>query len=135
MKQKNIALALLSLAAVGMMGLSSCETVKNAVSGIGEAIEGAGLNPFEPTDDVSAVVVHASTPEWQNSEHIAGKGRGEIRTEAGYHQSIIVKTKDGKQYKGSIVRSSYGACARTGQRGVATITQRSKVLRNFQGSH
>ncbi|MCH5284711.1 MAG: hypothetical protein J1E42_03835 [Akkermansiaceae bacterium] len=131
MKKTVLVPAVLSVAALGMLGLSSCDSMKK----LGDTLEGAGLNVFEPTDEVSAKVVHASTPVYSaGGEHIMGKGKGEIKTTAGWSQSIIVKTDDGKQYKGSINVDTRGECVSTGDRGIAKITRRSKILRNFQAS-
>lgn len=132
MKKNKLVLAILSVAALGMMGLSSCESMKK----LGSTVEGMGLNPFEATDEVSAQVVHASTPVYSaGGDHIMGKGKGEVKTSAGWSQSIVVKTSDGKQYKGTIHPETRSACVTTGARGVAKITRRSKILRDFQASY
>lgn len=131
MKQKNIALALLSLAAVGMLGLSSCETMKSVAGAVGDIV----VDTIGPADEVPARVVHASYPEYRESERVAGKGRGEIRTAAGWYQKVIVKAKDGKQYSGTIHNSSRSACVSTGDNGVAYITKKSKSLRDFKSSY
>lgn len=131
MKQKNIALALLSMAAVGMMGLTSCETMKGVAGAIGDVV----TDVVGPADEIPARVVHATYPEYRASEHVAGKGRGELRTAAGWYQKVVVKTKDGKQFSGTIHNSSRGACVATGDRGVAYITKKSRSLRDFKRSY
>lgn len=132
MKNKYIALAILSCAALSTMGLSSCESMKK----LGGALEDMGLNPFEPTDDVPARVVHASVPVFHaGGDRIMGKGKGAVYTTDHWTQNVTVKANDGKIYKGSLSLDSRAECVSTGNKGIAKITRRSKVLRNFQASY
>ncbi len=119
-------------AAVGVLGLGSCNSMKS----FGKTLTKMGLNPFEKTQQISATVVHASTPRYEaGGEHIMGKGKGEIKTTAGYHQNITVKTTAGKTYSGSIKVSSSDACVRVGDRGVAEIGLESNMLKHFEKSY
>ena len=119
-------------AAVGVLGLGSCSSMKS----FGKTLTKMGLNPFEKTQQVSATVVHASTPRYEaGGEHIMGKGKGEIKTTAGYHQNITVKTAAGKTYSGSIKVSSSEACVHVGDKGIAEIGLESDMLKNFEKSY
>lgn len=132
MKNKHIALAVLSCAVVGMMGLSSCESMKK----LGGALEDMGLNPFEPTDDVPGRVIFASVPVYhRGGDHVMGKGKGAVYTQPHWSQNVTVKTNDGKVYKGSLSLDTRAECVSSGSKGIAKITRRSKVLRSFQANY
>ncbi len=119
-------------AAVGMLGESSCKSMKS----LGHTITEMGLNPFEKTYSMNAVVVHAATPSYHaGGEHIMGKGKGEITTQEGYSQSIVIRTSDGQTYKGSISVDSIDACVSTGDEGVAEIGVTSHMLKHFEKSY
>jgi len=115
----------LALAAIGILGLSSCKFLNES-----------GLNPFEPTMEMQARVTHASTATYSEGKdfHIGGgKARQDFST-AGYSQTIIVKASDGNTYKGTLHYSTAGECASTGDVGIAKIGKTSHVLKGFEAS-
>lgn len=131
MKYKLI-IAMVAAATVGAAGLSSCDSMK----ALGSSLTKMGLNPFEETNSVSATVVHASTPVYEaGGEHIMGKGKGEIKTTAGYHQNLTVKTDDGKTYSGSMKVDTQAQCVHTGDKGIAKIGVESNILKSFEKTY
>lgn len=132
MKTKSTTIAILSCVAMGLAGLSSCSFLQK----VGGVVEGVGLNPFEPTDDYPARVVQASVPTYtEGGQHVMGKGKGEVKTTAHWNQKITVVTEDGQQFSGTITPDTRDGCVRTGSSGVAKVTRRSKILRDFQASY
>lgn len=131
MKYK-LAIAMVAAATVGAAGLSSCDSMKS----LGSSLTKMGLNPFEKTTSVSATVVHASTPVYHaGGEHIMGKGKGEIKTTAGWSQNLIVKTTDGKTYKGSLNVDTQDECVATGDTGIAEIGVESNIMKRFEKTY
>lgn len=131
MKHKLV-IAMVAAATVGVAGLSSCNSMKS----LGSSLTKMGLNPFEKTNSVSATVVHASTPVYHaGGEHIMGKGKGEIKTTEGWSQNLIVRTADGKTYKGSLNVDTQDECAATGDTGIAEIGVESNIMKRFEKTY